>query len=168
METTNVATTIWNIFIVLLPTLFLIGAFITWMAWVGGRWRFDPSSRNEKFQETTIRYMFVKFLTEIINDFKHILALLIVLMFVITVGCILYFALFIQNDFATLKDGLQLIVATLGGLVGSIVGYYFGESAASKRGGAADGTDASGGELVQDSGTSTVVEATKPPTLKDA
>jgi hypothetical protein len=29
-----------------------------------------------------------------------------------------------------LADGLQAVMATLGGLVGSIVGYYFGESAA--------------------------------------
>ena len=165
MEPTSFATTIWNIFIVLLPTLFIIGAFITWIAWVGGRWRFDASSRDVKLRETTIRYMIVKFLTEIINDFKHILALLIVLMFVATVGCIIYFALFDQKDFTTLKDGLQLIVATLGGLVGSIVGYYFGESAASKRGNAADSTDTSGGEPVQDSSTNTVVEAAKPPTL---
>lgn len=168
MEPTNLAAMIWNVFIVLLPTLLLIGAFITWMAWVSGCWRFNPALRNDRFRETTIRYMFVKFLTEIINDFKHILALLITLMFVLTVGCIIYFALFKHNDFATLKDGLQLIAATLGGLVGSIVGYYFGESAASKRGGVPEATDTSGKEPVQDNVTSAVEEAAKPPSLRDA
>jgi hypothetical protein len=37
------------------------------------------------------------------------------------------------ESFDTVKDGVQLVVASLGGLVGSIIGYYFGESAAERR-----------------------------------
>lgn len=134
MDISDYVKTSWNVFMILFPTLSLIGIFVTWMAWVKGCWRFKRETTDSNKRETTIRYMMVKFLTEIINDFKHILAILLTLMFVVTVFSIIYFALFKQKDFTVLKDGLQVVVASLGGLVGSIIGYYFGESADSKRG----------------------------------
>ncbi|MEQ1747609.1 MAG: hypothetical protein ABMA02_19430 [Saprospiraceae bacterium] len=33
------------------------------------------------------------------------------------------------DDFEQKMDALQLVIASLGGLLGSIIGYYFGESA---------------------------------------
>jgi hypothetical protein len=38
-----------------------------------------------------------------------------------------------KQDVNLIKDGLQGVAAALGGLIGSIIGYYFGESAAKNR-----------------------------------
>ena len=38
----------------------------------------------------------------------------------------------IQGDVAVIKDGLQAVAAAMGGLIGSIIGYYFGESKATR------------------------------------
>jgi hypothetical protein len=168
MDISNFVTATWNVFMILFPILLLIGIFVTWMAWIGGCWRFKRNTTDTNKRETTIRYMIVKFLIEIINDFKHVLAILLTLMFVITVFSIIYFALFKQENFATFKDGLQVVVASLGGLVGSIIGYYFGESAASKRSAGQNSMDTSGREIIQEGSGDTVVEASRPPNLNDA
>lgn len=167
MDISYFVTAIWKVFMILFPTLLLIGIFVTWIAWLGGFWRFKSKTTDANKRETTIRYMMVKFLTEIINDFKHILAILLTLMFVITVFSIIYFALFKQENFTILKDGLQVVVASLGGLVGSIIGYYFGESAASKRATGQNILDTRGGEIVQEGSGDTVVTASRPPDLHD-
>ena len=38
-----------------------------------------------------------------------------------------------KQDVVLIKDGLQGVAASMGGLIGSIIGYYFGESAAKSR-----------------------------------
>ena len=40
---------------------------------------------------------------------------------------------FFSSHVAEIKDGVQAVDAALSGLIGSIVGYYFGESAAKSR-----------------------------------
>jgi len=37
-----------------------------------------------------------------------------------------------STNFEDKMEALQLVIASLGGLLGSIIGYYFGESAATK------------------------------------
>jgi len=65
------------------------------------------------------------FLIKIITEFRHLLALVIVLIF----ASALIFAMYTANgDMEDLSKALQVVTATLGGLVGSIIGYYFGES----------------------------------------
>ncbi|MCB9165209.1 MAG: hypothetical protein H6590_01240 [Flavobacteriales bacterium] len=68
------------------------------------------------------------FLVKIITEFRHLLALVIVLIFASALVYAMYAAEGNMDDLAT---ALQVVTATLGGLVGSIIGYYFGESKAS-------------------------------------
>ena len=76
--------------------------------------------------ESKVSYVIVEFFVRLINDFKHFLALTIVLLFT---GLILL-SMMATNDFDQKMEALQLVIASLGGLLGSIIGYYFGESAA--------------------------------------
>jgi membrane protein DedA with SNARE-associated domain len=69
-----------------------------------------------------IAELFVK----IINDFRHLLALLIVVIFALVLG---YGLIRAGKDLENITKVLQVVVSTLGGLIGSIIGYYFGESA---------------------------------------
>ncbi len=68
--------------------------------------------------------VFSIFISKIINQFRHLLALVVVLIFAIA----LIVAMCMAHDITELSDTLQAVMATLGGLVGSIIGYYFGES----------------------------------------
>ena len=167
MDLANLAATAGQLFKILLPTLLLIGIFLTWMAWVIGVGRFQRRPLDVNSRETTIRYMVVKFFVEIINDFKHILAILLTFMFVGALFSVIYFALVTQKNFALFKDGLQVVVASLGGLIGSIVGYYFGESAASRRLFGQAPLDTSGREEVQVGLDDKLPEASRPPDLTD-
>jgi len=38
-----------------------------------------------------------------------------------------------SGEISQVTDGVQAVAAALGGLIGSIIGYYFGESAASRK-----------------------------------
>lgn len=75
--------------------------------------------------------MFGELLTKIIYEFRHLLALLIVVLFAVALFAAMWPGM-MKGDVALIKDGLQAVAAALGGLIGSIIGYYFGESAASK------------------------------------
>jgi type IV secretory pathway VirB2 component (pilin) len=88
-----------------------------------GRFRRDASANRPKSEN--LRYLITAALTKIINDFRHLLALILVVIF----GCALVYTL-VQagSDMAQIKEALQAVTSTLGGLVGSIIGYYFGES----------------------------------------
>lgn len=69
-------------------------------------------------------YVIGEFFAKLINDFRHLLALVLVLIF----AAVLLFGL--CRESADFGEALQSVMATLGGLIGSIVGYYFGETAA--------------------------------------
>ena len=91
--------------------------------WTFGWGRFrrqDGRPRSEN-----LRYLITEALTKIINDFRHLLALLLVVIF----GLALAYAMAQAGaEIAQIKEALQAVTSTLGGLVGSIIGYYFGES----------------------------------------
>ena len=94
--------------------------------------RFEINS-NQSQNNGNIMYVFGALLLKIITDFRHFLALLLILVF----GGALIYAIYIsniapvgnnENKIDNLSKALQAVMSTLGGLVGSIVGYYFGES----------------------------------------
>ncbi|MGE3346867.1 MAG: hypothetical protein AB7I35_05470 [Ramlibacter sp.] len=103
-------------------------AVVQWLAWVFGLGRFKSSLQAPRQAPTqNLRYLVTEALTKIINDFRHLLALLIVLIFGLALAYALYQA---SGSIDEIKEALQAVAATLGGLVGSIIGYYFGESKA--------------------------------------
>ena len=60
------------------------------------------------------------------KTFRHLLALAIVLLF----GVVLIFSLVrAGQDPQQISTVLQAVTSSLGGLIGAIIGYYFGESA---------------------------------------
>ena len=84
---------------------------------------------RRKPQADSIRYVLADFFVKIINDFRHLLALVLVLLFGLAVFAAMWPGM-MKQDVNLIKDGLQGVAAALGGLIGSIIGYYFGESAA--------------------------------------
>lgn len=66
------------------------------------------------------------FLARLINDFRHLLALVIVVIFF----SLVFYSMAMSDKFEEKMDALQMVMASFGGLLGSIIGYYFGESAA--------------------------------------
>lgn len=140
-----------------------VAFLVQWFAWIFGWGRFGKKLSETGAEaesgtgtgsttvsgQTTIRFMFSGALVKIINDFRHLLALVVVLIFAVALLYSLWQAASIPT-FATnpadpsltipgtpsvidnMKEALQAVVATLGGLVGSIIGYYFGESSIAK------------------------------------
>ena len=76
--------------------------------------------------------MIVEFFAGIVNDFRHLLAIALTLVFAGAIVAVFLIAHQNRYSIEIFKEGLQIVVATLGGLIGSVVGYYFGESAASR------------------------------------
>ncbi|BCH25929.1 hypothetical protein MesoLjLb_57140 [Mesorhizobium sp. L-8-3] len=71
--------------------------------------------------------MIADLFVKVIDDFRHLLALLIVVVFAIS----LFYSLWrIDNSTDSLAKALQAVTGSLGGIVGVILGYYFGESSA--------------------------------------
>ncbi len=114
-----------------LPVLVILVALTQWALWILGLGRF----RN-RVPQSRIRYVLADLFVKIINDFRHLLALAIVTLFGVVVLAAIWPGM-MKQDVALIKEGLQGVSATLGGLIGSIIGYYFGESAGknSMRGG---------------------------------
>lgn len=113
--------------LLLVLIFFSIFLVIAWLARVFGWGKFKYLT-DGRMEEGNITYIFSRFLVNLIDDFKHLLALVIVIVFI---GLIFY-SMASTDDFQEKMDALQLVIASLGGLLGSIIGYYFGESAARK------------------------------------
>ncbi|MEW5829658.1 MAG: hypothetical protein AB1846_12265 [Chloroflexota bacterium] len=95
---------------------------IQWLAWIfkWGRFKSAPAGSAPGYSTKDIMFTY---LATLASDFKFVLASLIFGIF----SVVLLIALFTQSDFA---NALQAVMSTLGGLVGTIVGYFFGEKAA--------------------------------------
>ena len=103
-----------------------------WILWMFGQGRFARSTN----QDSTTRYVVEQFFVRIIVEFRNLFALIVVSVFAFA----LFFAMTASlwscrnsdcKDLMTnLKDGLQGVAASLGGLIGSIIGFYFGQAAA--------------------------------------
>jgi Mn2+/Fe2+ NRAMP family transporter len=127
--------------LLLLFALFCIALLVQWFAWIFNKGRFGISATSGK----AVSYIFSEAAVKIINDFRHLLALIVVVIFAFALGYSLIKASSVTTGPDTsvinnMKEALQAVVATLGGLVGSIIGYYFGESSITKP--AAQPTDA--------------------------
>lgn len=121
-------------------SLAAIAFLVQWFAWIFGIGRFRRVPRNGKDEtgKEDLRFIFSRAIVKIIDDFRHLLALVMVLIFAFALAYSLIRAGTLQSGMSAaavvdnMKDALQAVAATLGGLVGSIMGYYFGESSALK------------------------------------
>ena len=113
----------------LLATLAFIALICHWMAWVFGWGRFN-SATPQPPRSNQIRFVIADLFTKIIDDFRHFLALIVVVIFAASLA---YAMLRAGPDGEGVSKAVQGIVASLGGLVGSILGYYFGESAGARK-----------------------------------
>lgn len=111
----------------LLLLIIVFAGVSQWALWMLRLGRF-----NRQESDSSIRYVLAEFFAKLINDFRHLLALLMVTLF----GMALFAAMWpgmMKQDVSLIKEGVQAVAAALSGLIGSIIGYYFGESAAKSR-----------------------------------
>ena len=112
------------IFIFMLVTLVII---IRWLFQIFAIGKYSNKTKPDNEQETSITYILTRSLVNIVDDFRHFLALLIVILFVVLIIAAMWGA---KGNFDNMMEAMQLVIASLGGLLGSIIGYYYGESAA--------------------------------------
>jgi hypothetical protein len=165
--------------------LFLFGlavivAIVQWLAWIFSMGRFGKDMPSGS---KALSVAFSEFIFKIINEFRHLLALLVftVFSFALAYSLIKAASLPTNPDAALLptdppsvinnmKEALQGVMATLGGLVGSIIGYYFGESSAGKGTSTTAATDATKPQPeiqdppVETNPSATITKIEKPPT----
>lgn len=117
-----------NGILLLMFVLAVLGFLMNWVLWMFRRGRYYGSSPQT---DSKLRLVLTDFFIKLINDFRHLLALVIVLLFAV--------ALFLavlpgvrDGNVNDIKEGVQAVAAALGGLIGSIIGYYFGESASGR------------------------------------
>ncbi len=116
-----------------LLVLLVFGIVVNWALWMFGWGRF----RGRPASDSKLRFVLADFFVKIINDFRHLLALVMVVLFALALFAAMWPGM-IKQDVSLMKEGLQSVAAALGGLIGSIMGYYFGESAARNRSSVAD------------------------------
>lgn len=140
---------------ILIAILLLLGLalFLNWLFWIfgWGRHKVKQPVAGQPAPKAGIMFAFADLMVKIINDFRHFLALILVLIFAFALGYAFYVS---HGNAEDLSKAMQAVVATLGGLIGSIVGYYFGESKAIAQG--------QGGGI---SGGGTTGSSTVPPVL---
>ena len=109
-----------GILMALLCVIVLV-AIVQWLAWLFSKGRFG-SEVYKMARPSSMRYIVSEFGVKIINEFGHLIALIILFIFSFT----LIFAMFqTRGNPAAMRDSLQTIVSSLGGLVGAVIGYYF-------------------------------------------
>jgi hypothetical protein len=114
--------------LVLLLILIATGALVNWVLYMFGWGRYHgPVSTDSK-----LIYVLANFFVKIIDDFRHLLALLIAIVFAAALFTAMWPGM-MKQDVKLIQEGLQGVAAALSGLLGSVIGYYFGESAAGKR-----------------------------------
>lgn len=113
--------------LILIAILAAVVLLVQWLAWIFSVGRFG--AKNPTPSDLSLRYIVSQFLVNVIDDFRHLLALIIVIIFALVLG---YAIIQAGNEFDKITAALQTVVATLGAIIGSILGYYFGESAATK------------------------------------
>jgi len=124
---------------VLVFVAFGVVAIVQWLAWIFRKGRFTAEPGQAVPLRAGVGYLVSDFLVKIIIDFRNLLALVIVGIFALSLAISTYPGLRHWNV-DEIGKGVQAVAAALGGLIGSIIGYYFGESAASQRAASAAAT----------------------------
>ncbi len=117
----------WRGILVLVLLLLAMALLVQWLAWIfsWGRFRAARPARRD-----TLRYVFADLVVKIIDDFRHLLALVVILIFAIAMTYMLVLVAYEEsNRIDAASSALQAVVSALGGLIGAIIGYYFGEKA---------------------------------------
>jgi hypothetical protein len=111
--------------------IFFFLLIIQWLAWLFnlGRYANQTVDSGNDWTRHSIRFLIAEALAKIINDFRHLLALIVVSIFGLSLFYVMVKA---GSSFENVLNGVQAVAAALGGLIGSIIGYYFGESAAAR------------------------------------
>ena len=117
---------------VLFLSLVGIVVLVQWLAWMFQLGRFGQERKSDS-GTSKLRFVAAELFVSIINEFRHLLALVVVTLFALMLVLSMWPGLQ-TGDVQALTDGLEAVAAVLGGLIGSIIGYYFGESAATQRG----------------------------------
>jgi len=119
--------------LVVVLIVFATAFTVQWFAWIFGlgRFRRDPLDPKAPAKPSTIRYLVTELFVRVITEFRHFLALVLFSVFAIALICAIYPGVR-TLDVDAISKGLQAVAAALGGLLGSVIGYYFGESAGSK------------------------------------
>ena len=115
----------------ILAGLILLATLVfQWVAWIVGLGRFNHKQVKEREllprpdRLGDLRYLITEAAVKIINDFRHLLALLFLLLF----GGVLAFVLWHATTIAEMKEALLVVTSTIGVVLASIIGYYFGEA----------------------------------------
>jgi hypothetical protein len=94
----------------LIGLLFALMATVTWCFWVLGRGRFSrPRPTDDR---STIAYYIGTFVGQIITEFRHFLALMVVMLFAVTMATVIFLG---RHHFEDVKTGVQVVAASLGG-----------------------------------------------------
>jgi len=110
---------------------FTVGVTLSYICW---NFRLGRFQDGDNPKDGDFGYIVKTLLSLISSEFRHLLALIIVGVFAI----VLFLALimgYYKDGLTGIKEGLQVVTSTLGGLVGSIVGFYFGTARDSLRSG---------------------------------
>ena len=108
-----------------LACLIVLAALIQWFAWIFRLGRFERQQASTSDSAQGIRYIVADLFVKVIDDFRHLLALVLVIIFAV----VLLYVLLFPSNVDNIGKGLQAVASSLGGIIGVIIGYYFGESA---------------------------------------
>ncbi len=111
-----------------LVVLFCVVLMIAWLARIFGIGQYSRRYSSSLGTRERLGFVIARFFANIIDDFRHFLALVLVVIFTI----LIIYSMAAAGSFEEKMKALQLVIASIGTLLGSIIGYYFGESAANK------------------------------------
>jgi hypothetical protein len=149
--------------LLLLVLMFLIREFFRLMGWG----RYARSARGAQANpaagdSTDWSFYTTTFIAKTISEFRHLLALLIFLLFAGSVILAILPGLIALNV-EQMSEGLEGVAAALGGLVGSIIGYYFGEQVGNVNARTARSGESRGEAIQDDTLNRDIQEARIPP-----
>ncbi len=111
-----------------LVVLFCLVLMIGWLARIFGIGQYSKRYSASLGARERLGFVIARFFANIIDDFRHFLALMLVIIFTV----LIIYSMAAAGSFEEKMKALQLVIASIGTLLGSIIGYYFGESAANK------------------------------------
>lgn len=126
----------------ILVSLVVVAFLVQWFVWLFGLGRFKPSLVSQRASETSpvegtarqtpIRHVVANLFVKVVDDFRHLLALILVIIFAVT---LIYSLAVAANTTDDISKALQAVTGSLSGIIGVVIGYYFGESAGKRSAG---------------------------------